>query len=59
MTKDVKVDLNRTIKKLLSQNLIEQTIPETPNHPAQKFRITKRGKMFLELLKVNQNKNDE
>ena len=50
--------LNRTIKKLLSQNLIEQTIPETPNHPAQKFRVTRRGKIFLELLKVNA-KNDE
>ena len=42
--------LNRTIKKLLFQNLIERTIPETPNHPLQKFRITKRGKMFLDLL---------
>ncbi|MDR0970611.1 MAG: hypothetical protein LBM67_08770 [Lentimicrobiaceae bacterium] len=43
--------LNRTIKKLLSQSLIELTIPESPNHPAQKFRLTDRGKMFLELLK--------
>ncbi len=42
--------LNRTIKKLLSQSLIEPTIPETPNHPAQKFRLTERGKIFLELL---------
>jgi len=42
--------LNRTIKKLLFQNLIERTIPENPNHPLQKFRITQRGKMFLDLL---------
>ena len=44
--------MNRTVKKLLIQNLIERTIPETPNHPAQKFRITNRGKMFLELLNL-------
>jgi ATP-dependent DNA helicase RecG len=42
---------NRTIKKLLSKNLIERTIPGIPNHPAQKFRITYRGTKFLELLK--------
>jgi len=42
--------LNRTIFKLLDKKLIERTIPGTPNHPAQKFRITERGKMFLELL---------
>jgi len=44
--------MNRTVKKQLDQNLIERTIPENPNHPAQKFRITKRGKLFLELLNV-------
>ncbi len=44
-------NLSRTIKKLLSQSLIELTIPESPNHPAQKFRLTERGKMFLELMK--------
>jgi predicted HTH transcriptional regulator len=43
--------MNRTIKKLLDQNLIERTIPETPNHPAQKFRLTERGALFLELKK--------
>jgi len=42
--------MNRTIKTLLNQTLIERTIPQTPNHPLQKFRITQRGKMFLELL---------
>jgi len=46
--------LNRTIKKMLTQNLIEQTIPETPNHPAQKFRITERGKISLKLLTYKQ-----
>jgi predicted HTH transcriptional regulator len=42
--------LNRTIKKLLSQSLIELTLPDTPNHPAQKFRLTERGKTFLNLI---------
>lgn len=42
---------NRTIKKLLSKNLIERTIPGIPNHPAQKFKITERGIEFLEMLK--------
>jgi DNA-binding HxlR family transcriptional regulator len=34
----------------LPDGLIERTIPESPNHPAQKFRLTERGKVFLELL---------
>jgi DNA-binding HxlR family transcriptional regulator len=43
--------LNRTVSKLLDQKLIERTIPNNPNHPAQKFKLTERGKVFLELLK--------
>ena len=42
--------MNRTISKLLEQKLIDRTIPNNPNHPAQKFRLTERGKIFLELL---------
>ena len=49
--KKVSGQLNIVIHKLISDALIERTIPENPNHPAQKFRITRRGKMFLELLK--------
>jgi len=44
--------LNRTIAKLILQNLIERTIPETPNHPNQKFRIAERGALFIQLLKA-------
>jgi hypothetical protein len=44
--------IHRTVKKLLDKSLIERTIPETPKHPAQKIKITQRGKMFLELLKT-------
>ncbi len=43
--------LNRTVAKLLDKQLIERTIPDKPTHPAQKFRLTERGTMFLELLK--------
>jgi predicted HTH transcriptional regulator len=42
--------LNKVILKLIENKLIERTIPENLNHPMQKFRITQRGKMFLELL---------
>lgn len=43
--------INKAITRLLAKHLIERTIPEIPNHPAQKFRITMRGTKFLELLK--------
>ena len=42
--------LNRTLKKLQEINLIEHTIPENPNHPHQKFRITDKGKTFVRLV---------
>ena len=42
--------LNRTIIKLQNYNLIEQTIPENPNHPRQMFRITARGVNFIQLV---------
>ena len=48
--KKVSGQLNKIIQKLSSDNLIGHTIPDTPNHPAQKFQLTERGKMFLELL---------
>lgn len=51
--KKVSGQLNKVIQKLLEQRLVERTIPDTPNHPSQKFRLTKRGIMFLELLKPN------
>ena len=48
--KRVSGQLNKVILKLISDRLIERTIPENPNHPAQKFRITKRGFIFLDML---------
>ncbi|MDR1161057.1 MAG: putative DNA binding domain-containing protein [Tannerellaceae bacterium] len=48
--KQVSGQLNKILSKLIDDRLIEHTIPETRNHPDQKFRITKRGVAFLELL---------
>ena len=49
--KRVSGQLNRVLPKLIKDRLIEYTIPKVKNHPDQKFRITKRGMIFLELLK--------
>ena len=48
--KSVSGHLNRTLSKLIDENLIERTIPGNPTHPSQKFRLTKRGVAFLKLL---------
>jgi hypothetical protein len=42
--------LNRTIAKFQEHRLIDFTIPDNPNHPSQKFRITERGIVFIELV---------
>ena len=49
--KKISGQLNKVLSKLIEDNLVEWVIPENINHPNQKFRITKRGGMFLELLK--------
>lgn len=49
--KQVSGQLNKILSKPVDDELIERTIPEIKNHPDQKFRITKRGMAFLELLK--------
>ena len=49
--KQVSGQLNKILSKLIEDKLIEDTIPEVKNHPKQKFRIAKRGVIFLELLK--------
>ncbi|MFV0482468.1 MAG: RNA-binding domain-containing protein [Bacteroidales bacterium] len=55
--KKVSGHLNRTISKLHSHKLLEHTIPEKPNHPKQRFRITERGALFLHLLEDDNTKN--
>ena len=42
--------LNRTLSRLIDENLIERTIPSNPTHPSQKFRLSKRGSAFLKFL---------
>lgn len=48
--KKVSGQLNKVIQKLITDQLIERTIPDNPNHPAQKFQLTERGQGFLRLL---------
>ena len=53
--KKVSGSLNRILTKLQSYQLIEQTIPEKPNHPGQKLRITERGIIFIQLVESYKN----
>jgi predicted HTH transcriptional regulator len=49
--KTISGQLNKVLLKLIENKLIEYTIPDNPTHPAQKFRLSDRGKTFLKLLK--------
>ncbi|MCD7926598.1 MAG: ATP-dependent DNA helicase, partial [Bacteroides sp.] len=48
--KKVSGQLNKVVQKLVADRLIERTIPDKPNHPAQKFQLTEWGRIFLNLL---------
>ena len=48
--KRISGSLNKILKKLIEDDLIEHTIPDIKNHPNQKFKITNRGVVFLKLL---------
>ncbi|MFN2355236.1 MAG: ATP-binding protein [Desulfopila sp.] len=40
--------INRAVKELLNKQLIEYTLPEKPNSRLQKYRLTEKGKRFVE-----------
>ena len=50
--KKISGQLNKIIQKLIADRLIKRTIPDKPNHPAQKFQLTERGEAFLNLLGI-------
>ena len=50
--KKISGQLEKVLSKLIEDRLIENTIQGNKNHPKQKLRITKRGIVFLELLKT-------
>ena len=65
-TKDIAVTLGQksvsgqlylVINKLREDQLIEWTIPETPKSSKQQYRITKKGSVFLQIIK-NKNLNE-
>jgi hypothetical protein len=41
------------IRKLHKDGLIENTIPDKPNHPNQKHKLTERGVLFLNMITKN------
>jgi ATP-dependent DNA helicase RecG len=42
--------LRTTVRKLLDDQLVEWTIPDIPNSRNQQYRLTLKGRQFLELL---------
>ena len=49
--KRVSGQLNKVLQKLITDNLVKRTIPNVPNHPSQKFELTKKGSTFLSIIK--------
>ncbi len=40
--------LKRTVNELLDDDLIEYTIPDKPNNRLQKYRLTDKGRNWME-----------
>lgn len=45
--KEISGQLRKIIRKIHKNQLIENSIPDKPNHPAQKHQLTNMGKIFL------------
>ena len=45
--KDISGQLRKVMRKLLKDGLIENTIPDKPNHPSQKHKLSELGIEFL------------
>lgn len=50
--KDISGQLNKVIRLLLAEQHIEYTIPDKPNSRLQKYRLSDKGKAFLEAEKA-------
>ncbi len=48
--KEISGQLRKILRKLHKDQLIENSIPESPNHPAQKHQLTEPGRTFLKHL---------
>jgi len=44
--KEISGQLRKVIRKLHDDNPIENSIPNNPNHPAQKYQIIQMGRIF-------------
>jgi hypothetical protein len=47
--KNISGQLNKVIRQLLADELIEYTVPDKPNSRLQKYRITEKGKRWLQI----------
>ena len=48
--KEISGQLRKILRRLHKDQLIENSIPESPNHPAQKHQLTEPGRTFLKHL---------
>ena len=44
--KEISGQLQKVMGKLLKYRLLERTIPDKPNHPAQRYKLTEKGQFF-------------